>query len=294
MKHNLKFMVICFLKALPNSKFDQFNQAFDFYKQHENKNILVETRINRAGFSEEGLENLLYDLKQLYGITDLDIANAEIEKATEDVDFLEEISSQGIQHDSVNELAHKVLEHTDFVDKVPDNFKMINSEELQPLRTEFPFLNNKDCPEIMFVVVGKRISAYRRYQELHAKLQDILSKTLEVTAEDQALIASETQEANAENLALWNELNHFNKTGEILGKHPLFRETVAKKEVELMTNDQLAKYRTSSATFFSKKRAALKAKNLTPEKKAEIEQSIADREYKLSLVNAKLGVDGTK
>jgi hypothetical protein len=61
-----------------------------------------------------------------------------------------------------------------------------------------------------------------------------------------------------------------------------------------MTVDQLAKYRTSSSTFISKKRTALKAKAITEEKKAEIEEAIAEREYKLALVNTKLGVDVKK
>jgi hypothetical protein len=186
------------------------------------------------------------------------------------------------------------LEHTETPDEAPKNFKMVTGVELAPLRSEFPFLNDKDCPEVLFVVVGKRISSYRRYQALHAQLTDILEGNITVTAAEQSAIAFETQKANAENLALWNELNHYAKTGEILGKHSLFTEIVAKREVDAMTVDQLAKYRTSSSTFISKKRTALKAKAITEEKKAEIEEAIAEREYKLALVNTKLGVDVKK
>jgi hypothetical protein len=290
MKHNLKFMVICFLKALPSNKYDQFNEAFDFYKKSENKSISVETKINRTGFSEQGLENLLYDLKQVYSITDLEIATTEVEEVKTEPDFLEEINAPVVEDDLDRSVAIKVLVNTDEY----DTNHYVESTELEPLRTEFPFLNDKDCPEVMFVVVGKRISAYRRYQNLHGLLQEIIAGTVEATEEEQAKTAQLAQEANAENIALWNELNHYNTTGEILGKHPLFREMVAKREVDAMTIDELAKYRVSSATFVSKKRTALKEKGLTDEKKAELEEAIADREYKLGLVNTKLGADAKK
>jgi len=285
-------VLLLLIAAVETNKYDLFNKAFELYKETPEKSHSVEVKLNRVGFTDDALANLLYDLQKLHGISDTEIAAGQIKPIVSGV-ITEEAPSvpgEGLQEEATA-VAHKVLEHTEET-TVPHQY--VEATELEPLRTEFPFLNDKDCPEVMFVVVGKRISAYRRYQELHAKLQEILAGTLEVSAEEQTKIAMETQEANAENLALWEELNHYNTTGEILGKHPLFRESVAKKEVDAMTNDQLAKYRTSSATFFSKKRTALKAKGLTDEKKAELEQAIADREYKLGLVNTKLGVDGNK
>jgi exonuclease VII small subunit len=345
MNSSLKTRVLLLLKAVSKTdKFDLFNQAFALYKESPDKLLGMETKLNRIGFTDDGLQNLLYDLQKMHNITDTDIASvaSEIEQKELDLNLavealnklttakkknqtkikaavavvdqltveLEEmqlmpeveeevapeapsVPGEGLQ-EQANAVAHKVLEHTDVVDKVPENFKMIDSEELSPLRTEFPFLNDKDCPEVMFVVVGKRISAYRRYQELHAKLQEVFEGTLVLSEVQQVELVTATQEANAENLALWDELNHYNTTGEILGKHPLFRESVAQKEVNAMTVDQLAKYRTSSATFISKKRTALKAKGLSEDKKAELLEAIADREYKLGLVNTKLGVDGNK
>lgn len=426
MSKELKNQVLAFLKNPSKDKYDRFNKAFDFYKKSPNKSVSVETKLNRSGFTEDGLQNLMYDLQKLYDISDADVASkkgteapkealieettldelyqqfhggmAELEllKAAEPQDIIaigkialkvlnvhEDIASKvladkisdlnkmvddltklknqkpkdlsliaqfeleidehkssidsfikegkdfvasimpdevtkekllkepepekseipGISQNSQNsqtvnsieDLANKVLDHTEVPEAAPDDYKFLSGEELTPIRDEFPFLNEADCPEIMFVVVGKRISAYRRYQGLHAKLQDALANPGSVTDEEQAKLAAETQEANAENIALWDELKYYNEHKEILGKHPLFKESVAKKEVDAMTTEELAKFRTSSATFISKKKKALEAKGVTEEKKAELEQAIKYRQFKLSLVNAKLGIaDGQK
>lgn len=289
MKHNLRTLVLLFLKQLPLSKYEQFNEAFDLYKATPEKSPSVEMKLNRIGFTDDNLQNLLYDLQKLHNISDTEIASEQniVDETPADV------PGEGLQEE-ITSVAQKVLDHTEVPELAPDDYKYVSAEDITPLRTEFPFLNDKECPEVLFVVVGKRISAYRRYQELHAKLQEVLAGTVTVTEEEHAALATETQEANAENLALWNELNHYKTTGKILGKHQLFTEIVAKREVDAMTMDQLAKYRTSSATFISKKRTALKAKGLTADKIAELEEAIADREYKLGLVNTKLGVNGEK
>lgn len=311
MSKELKNQVLAFLKNPSKDKYDRFNKAFDFYKKSPNKSVSVETKLNRSGFTEDGLQNLMYDLQKLYDISDADVASKKGTDIAKE-EFVEELNSSNLETqpekseipgisqnsetvNSIEDLANKVLDHTEVPEAAPDDYKFLSGEELTPIRDEFPFLNEADCPEIMFVVVGKRISAYRRYQGLHAKLQDALANPGSVTDEEQAKLAADTQEANAENIALWDELKYYNEHKEILGKHPLFKESVAKKEVEVMTTEELAKFRTSSATFISKKKNALKAKGVTEEKKAELEQAIKDRQFKLSLVNAKLGIaDGQK
>lgn len=299
MNRKIRTAVLLFLQDTGSDKYEQFNKAFELYKESEGKSHLQEMKINRAGFSEDGLKNLLYDLQKLHNITDSEVATsiAETENKKE-VNFLdievneEETFALGKEH--ISDFAQKILPHTEDVTQVPEGFKSVDTEELIPMREEFPFLDDPNCPEVLLVVVGKKISAYRRYLALHAKLVEIEAGTLEVTEDEQKEIAFGSQEAFAENRALYDELNHYAAAGEILGKHPLFRETVAKREVDSMTLDELAKYRSSSSKFFSDKRKALKSAKITAEKKEEIEQAIADREYKLELVNAKLGVNVKK
>jgi hypothetical protein len=170
------------------------------------------------------------------------------------------------------------------------NFQLDNSEEEKSLREEFPFLNDEKCPDVMYVVVGKRIAAYKRYQELHAKLQQVELGELQLSEDDRTSLVAETEAHYSENRALWDELNHYATTGEILGKHELFRLNQLKKEVEEMSKEELLKYIGSSATFFSRKNKELKTAEAKGEDTAKIKQAIQEREFKLNLVNEKLGV----
>jgi hypothetical protein len=350
MKQELRIRVLLLLKATTLDKWEKFNLAFMLYKETPEKSQAVETKINRIGFTDDGLANLLYDLQKLHNIQDTEIHSAEspiefkeielrkahealailqavkrpnkkkITAANELIDQLqseldelnapvqeetpeeEDDDKSGIidgtgtpasEQDLVTDLAKKVLTHTDEA-TVPEGYKFISAEELMPVREEFPFLDDKDCPDELLVVVGRKVSAYRRYLKLHGSLQEVLEGRLEMSEEEQKQLAADTQEAFAENRALYDELNYYAEHKTILGKHPLFRELVAKREIETMNAAELAKYRNSSATFISKKKKALTDPKNTPEKNAELEQSIADREYKLGLVNAKLGADGKK
>ncbi|MBY0487481.1 MAG: hypothetical protein K2P85_09895 [Flavobacteriaceae bacterium] len=178
-----------------------------------------------------------------------------------------------------------------FLDQVPgEEIEQITSEESVSLREEFPFLSDPNCPELLFVVVGKRISAWKQYQLLHAKLQQINDGKLEVSEEEKRSITLNCEKAYNENQQLWLELKHFGATGEILGSHPIFRESVAKREVDGMTNEELFKFKNSTATYLSRKRKELLKNAKDAVKLEQFNKEIADREYMLSLVNAKIGV----
>lgn len=412
---NLRLMVIAFLHAVPEDKYQAFNEAYELYKQCPGKHFGIERQLNNAGFTDQGLQNLLYDLQKINEITDLEIAEhvserlaqmevvlSKVESLKEDLSFateslnvlnkekpknLEAITKQKeyikilesnitletdkeialsglldglfqaakerfrLQQEDANNiedialskdlydktviaiealtgeilsdeaiktarpeiveffgnpeitvipiipidenanLAKRLFDFVDMPENAPAGYKAISGDELMPLREEFPFLSAPDCPDMMFVVVGKRISSFRKYQELHAKIQDINEGTVEVSEDDKLEIILACDAAAEENRKLWDELNYFNEKGEILGKHPLFRETIAKREVDQMTAKELANYVNSSAKFFSTKKSALtKEKNL--EKIDKINEAVADRKFKLDLVNAKLGANG--
>ena len=65
---------------------------------------------------------------------------------------------------------------------------------------------------------------------------------------------------------------------------------IPKKEVDEMSNEELLKYIGSSATYFSRKNKELENAKGDAEKIAKINTAIQEREYKLKLVNEKLGV----
>jgi hypothetical protein len=332
MSQNMKAMVLVFLQNLPVSKHEQFNAAYELYKQSEGKNLGTERSLNRIGFTETGLQNMLYDLQQMYHITDLEIADKpavmSIVEDDQEVDLntftkgelvvlakglgleLKPNLTKPKMIEAITTLLNTKVEETrvatvstdaeisetlvgkviDFTDAHDANEKFVGESEITPIREEFGFLNNDDCPEVFFIVVGRKISAYRKWQAAQQELAAIQGG--KTATEDEVKELAVIAEANfRENQALYNELNHYATTGEILGKHSLFRESVAKKEVDTMTMADLSKYRNSSAKYFVDKKKLLIKHADNAEKVAEINQQIEDRKYKLSLVDAKLGIN---
>ncbi|MHA3788321.1 hypothetical protein ACX0HA_08945 [Flavobacterium hauense] len=68
----MKSEVIEFFQNLPDSEPEQFNKAFELYRRSPNKNLASERAYNSGGYSDYALGNLLYDLQQLHGVTDLE------------------------------------------------------------------------------------------------------------------------------------------------------------------------------------------------------------------------------
>lgn len=298
MSQTMKMLVLAFLQNLPTLKEDQFNEAYELYKKSEGKSPSQERKLNMAGFSESGLEHLLYDLQQLHGITDTEIAEKPI---VEDAKPEPAIILSEFTKAKLIEFAKENAKQPD--PAVEDKVFVLTQnntgsaeetaaleQEVTPLREEFPFLNADDCPDVLYVVVGKKIATYRAWQAAHDKLQKIDTGELQVDEAEKLETAQLAEKSFRENQELHAELNHFKETGEILGKHPLFRESVAKKEVDEMTPAQLAKFPGSSSKYFTDQKKALEKHHDNPEKIAEINQRIEDRKYKLSLVNAKLGI----
>lgn len=287
MSQNIRTLVLLFLQGLPESKHEQFNQAYELYKKSPDKNLSVERNLNRIGYTDSGLENLLYDLQKMHGITDTEIANPikpviPVEATVGKEDFLEEmdvLEAEEVTGIPLPEFSDKEKEST-----------ISTFDESKPLREEFPFLNAPDCPEVFYIIVGKKISTYKAWQEAQQKLAAIEAKEVEATPEEIAELAKTAEASFRENQELYDELNHYAQTGEILGKHSLFRESVVKREVEAMTLEQLSKFRNSSAKFFTDQKKKLIKYADNADKLAEINSNIEDRKYKLGLVNAKLGI----
>ncbi|WP_445458426.1 hypothetical protein [Flavobacterium sp. HNIBRBA15423] len=340
MSNELKKTVLNFLQNLPENPSDQFNKLFEFYRKSDRKQRAMELSYNRRGYSDQNLKNLLYDVKKVYDISDIEVLTVKKVEAEKEIkinaipDYILDMSEEELRAwaklevtvpgdgiKEVIELAEKQgfeeivkilaeeLEALSFIDNKDDkgngenlgiidqeNDKVLKNEskyenETIALRTEFPFLNNPNCPEKLFVVVGKRISAYRTYQELHQKLVTIEAGEVTIPEEEKLELIKICDAAFNENQALWNELNHYATTGEILGKHPLFREDNIKNEVDLMSAEDMFKFKNASSKYFSVQKKELVKHMNDPAKIELINERIADREFKLALVNAKMGVN---
>jgi hypothetical protein len=88
------------------------------------------------------------------------------------------------------------------------------------IRKEFPFLGDDDCPVEFKVLVADMITAHAKYVKAHDRLFDVANKDNETCFET----AAELVENYIDNRAMWNELEHYKNTGEILGEHRIFDE----------------------------------------------------------------------
>jgi hypothetical protein len=404
----MKQNVIEFFQNLPAEKSEQFNQAFELYRKSPTKNSGVERSLNAQGFSERTLENLLYDLQKMYGITDVEKVKVidlpakddglsegyqkylEVkanvlaidslhdlfkwsEKRQEEFNDMDELLGFAIE-DNDSEILEDLISACQYLEidtsekenvkkllEVRSNekwddldrdtkilFRMLldaNDEDLKdypriteledveiqnlietadnaglirvsdkikailtyninvidpvvvtdvtiPLREEFPFLNDKDCPNELKILVADKITAWKTYEVNHAKLLQIESGELVVPGEEQAEIAKAAVTAFAENQAIYDELNAYKETGKVLGVHPIFRTLQMQREVDAMDQAELIAYKGASAKYFSTNKKDLE-KAETAKNDAKIEEitaRVAVRKEMLALVNKKLGI----
>lgn len=103
------------------------------------------------------------------------------------------------------------------------------------IRVQFPFLTREDCPNNYKILVGDLVTAYDNYI---AKRKTLFANT---TNEDWATLARDVVTQYELRKDIFAELEHFQKTGKVLGKHPLFVRESLKEELVKQTAAYLGK-----------------------------------------------------
>lgn len=286
----MKQKVIKFFQNLPVEKHEQFNHAFQLYRDSPNKNANAERSYNAEGYTERGLNNLLYDLQKIHDISDVEKASVQYSVSSEQVAELESVKEEN--EDLKAEKEDLELENEDLKAEV-ETLKHAPKLDAKAIRVEFPFLNDAYCPDEFKILVADKITAWNEYIDIQKTLG--LIESGELIEQDTKLLASLAEKAVRcfdENQKIYDELNCYQTTGKILGVHPIFKKHRLSREVNEMTADELIKYKASSAKYFSVNKTALaKAKKEKDEAKVqEIETRVTERHDKLFLVNKKLGV----
>ena len=194
-----------------------FDTGLNLYMRFGESMAFKQT-LNRQGFSDYNLKTLYYELSKMAKISEaelneiLSVPIAIIPKTIE-----------------VKETKKDDAPKLNFVD-IPEEIK-----KTIKLREEFPFLNSKDCPNELKILVADRITTYHTYVEKHKELFDA------ATPEEFAEAAASIVDNYIENREIWDELNHYKETGEVLGKHEIFAKTIRENELKAMaTGDQIA------------------------------------------------------
>ena len=117
-------------------------------------------------------------------------------------------------------------------------------------REKYPFLNDPDCPDVLKVLVADMITSYYRYKEAHARLQTFPDEEAAATLADCESVITEY----LKNREIWDELEHYKKTGTILGKAAKFREMEAVEDFSKLSEIDLMKQLNSATANESKHR----------------------------------------
>jgi len=98
-------------------------------------------------------------------------------------------------------------------------------------------LKRDDCPAELKILVADMITTHDRYVDGHKKLFEVAHKSEEVCFDT----AHDVVENYLVNRQIWDELEHYKKTGKVLGEHPVFDAGKKKAEQEAMTPEELEK-----------------------------------------------------
>lgn len=268
----MKPEILQFLRNLPSQKEEQFNTAFAYLQKAPGVQFAQIRSYNVLGATHSNINNVIYDLKKAYGITDVELLSKKV----------------------VQQVGPEVKENQTENQSVDLNVLNADQSKTTPktsLHDIFPFLKDKDCPKELLIVSGQVVASWKRYQDLKLQVDAIAENTLEVTEEENLRITAECEEEFRNNQSLYKELEHYKENKVILGAHEVLKEYAMQKEVDDMTAEQLVKFRTNAASNKSKDKTRLEnAKNEAAAEK--IKQRMANTELKLALVNKKLGMNG--
>lgn len=290
----MKNEVIEFFQNLPEGKHDQFNRAFELYRKSEGKNEAMERAVNASGYSERGLENLLYDLQKLHGITDVEkmqVVESKMSKL-ECSDREEETELLQANNEELESERNALEEENEGLRNEVADLKTSALIDAKSIRVEFPFLNEADCPNELKILVADKITAWNSYLAAHEQLLKHEQGEAVFSDVEFAEVTKVAVQAFDENQKIYDELNAYQTTGKVLGVHPIFKKLQLIREVDEMTPEELVNYKGSSAKYFSVNKTqlekAVKAKDA--EKMELISNRVTERELKLGLVNKKLGI----
>jgi len=157
------------------------------------------------------------------------------------------------------------------------------------LREEFAFLGEKDCPDEFKVLVADMITAHEKYIKGHELLYHVANKS----NSDCFAAAELVVENYLNNRAIWAELEHYKKTGTILGLHPAFDKFRRREEIENMNAEDLLKLYRNLPRNISRDKIKVKENRDSEENKERLDR-IAEREAEMKLVKRIMGIKEEK
>ncbi len=139
-------------------------------------------------------------------------------------------------------------------------------------RDRYPFLSDPSCPDELKIAVSDMFTAYGRYKEAHARLREMSDDADIIEA---APLCETIVEQHLNNRALWEELDHYAATGEMLGKAIKIKAKTASEEIAALTDVELLRKLQSARTNASKRKKELESLAAAGCDTAHAEESLA-------------------
>lgn len=219
------------------SPVDKFNQLLREYQNHDKRNKNILQSLNRQGYSSNSYNKLVYEIKKIYNISDVEAKTHVLPKETENCPTCIPTTnvlnreSWGFCETPEEKCTMNYCDENGCQNRVRH---LVNDSDektdIPKLREEFPFLNQENTPDEFKILVADRITIFKKLAEMRGMIEDP-NTSEEIRAELAPKIAA-ADEANDE---IWKELNHYQETGEVLGEHEIFSRLSLERKIESMT-----------------------------------------------------------
>lgn len=250
----MKTAVLDFLKNTDKSA-EKFNSGYQLLLKTPNVNSAMLRNYNVKGFTPQSLETLCYDLQKLHNLSDADIRNhIAVEKQEQ----------RTKSKDETKDVFSKVLQNMN--DEEKKGFKLF---------AQYPFLRNEDCPDEFKILTADSITAFHNYNTTHTELFNKVAnvENTELDNEEIYKIASGLLENFELNHDIHAELEHYQKTGEILGNHEIFADLRRERSFNDIPDLELKQKIKNIGDQITRAKKGLKMSK-SPEKIAELEEKI--------------------
>lgn len=137
---------------------------------------------------------------------------------------------------------------------------------IQRLRERYPFLNDRDCPDVLKVLVADLITAYHSYTGSHSALTAMPDDRADADTEQ---LARDTVESYLRHREIREELDYYRDHGQILGKAAAIREIETAEETASLSDLDLARKLHSAKVQLNKCRKKLEKGDETARAKVE-------------------------
>lgn len=282
----MKEKVLAILNS-DQSDSEKFNALFSIYRNTQGRNESLVRYFNLQGFKKDTFDDLVYQIKKLVGVSDFDVATFErkdVEAKTKhivseiDIANNPELTDQGISTgDEIEFNTHD--DKDDETGGEEDNGK----KDPVSFREEYPFFNNPDVPEEFKILASDKITAFKILQKGHEILLAAGNGESDLSEEELAVLATEVAEADELNALIKEEFDHYQETGEILGKHRIFSERNLVKKIEQMTGEDKSKRITNLGTYIRRDKKKL-AEQTDPTEIEKWAKKVDEWELELKLI----------